>query len=550
MISLRSLHPEKILYAGSVYTLEPETPEVQAVAIRDGRILALGTDAEILALAGENTQCINLAGRAVLPGIFDSHNHLMQVGQKLAAIRLDECQSAHEMMELVRERARSTPAGEWIIGIGWNEGNFEAGKLPTRQDIDPATSDHPVLLMRYFDYDLVNSVGLRLAKVTRQTPHPLSGRIEKDELGEPNGLFRAGAKTMVRSLVPAPTQAEMQNWIRMGCQTLQQLGITSLIEPGLTARELQAYQTLRASGELSLRVNAMPSWHGFYNFETEAELDARARDLGVFSGLGDEWLRLGGLKMAIDGGTTGHTAWMYEPFIGETTVGAFNRLDKDTLVRHLCKAQELGWDVGVHTCGDRAQDFVVDAMAEAMRKSPARDVRHSIIHGYFPSEHAMQGMAENQIGAVIQPTFIYYEGELLFRDVGEARAHRYKPARSYLQHGIHLSASSDVESTVSANPFPSLYALITRKNRLGQIIGPDQGLSRLEALHTYTTAGTWLTREEALKGTLAPGKLADLIVLDQDYFKVSEESIQQIQVLLTLVGGQIVWQDPSVSRTL
>lgn len=539
---IRALYPDTILFGGHIYTLDGACPEAQAIALKDGRIVALGPDREICALAGEGTTQVDLHGRTVLPGIFDSHNHLMQVGQKLAAIRLDECSSPQEMMELVRKRAQETPPGEWIVGIGWNEGNFPGGRLPTRQDIDPATTEHPVILMRYFDYDLVNTLGLNLAKVTRHTPDPLSGRIEKDENGEPNGLFRAGAKKMVRSLVPAPTQAEMQDWIRQGSREMSKLGITSLVEPGLTARELQAYQSVHTAQGLSVRVNAMPSWHGFYNFETESELDARARDLGFSTGLGDEWLRLGGLKMAMDGGTTGHTAWMYEPFIGETEVGAFNRLDKETLVRHLCSANEYGWDVGIHTCGDKAQDFVVDAIAEAQRLRPAPAARHSIIHGYFPTAHALRMMADHQIGAVIQPTFLFYESELLFRDVGEERAHRYKPARAYLDHGINLSSSSDVESTVSANPFPALYALVSRKNHLGQVIGEDQGLSRLEALQSYTAAGCWLTREENMKGTLAPGKLADLIVLDQDYFQVAEEDILHTKVLLTLTGGQVTWQ--------
>ena len=541
-MQLQCSQPELILYNGKFYTLDPTIPDAQAIAIRDGNILALGYDAEILALAASETPQIDLKGRAVLPGIFDSHNHLMQVGQKLKLIRLDECASVEEMMELVRQKARQTPPGEWIVGIGWNEGNFPGGRFPTRQDIDPATNQHPVLLMRYFDLDLVNTLGLQRAGINRHTPDPVNGRIEKDASGEPNGLLRADANSLARSLIPKPTQAEIQEWIQMGCQAMHRLGITSVIEPGLTAYQLRAYQALHASGSLNLRVNAMPSWYGFNNTETATELDARARDLGLFSGIGDEWLRLGGLKMAFDGGTTGHTAWMYEPFEGETQVSQFNRLDRQTLIRHLEMAQELGWDVGIHVCGDRAQDFVVDVMAGVIRTHPENRSRHNIIHSYFPSQHSLELMAEHQIGAVIQPTFIYYEGDLLFRDVGEDRAQGYKPARKYLNHGIPLSASSDVESTVSANPFPALYSLVSRKTRDGLIIGADQTISRLEALQAYTTGGTWLTREEALKGTLSVGKLADLIVLDQDYFQTAEEMIPAITVLMTIVGGKIVWQ--------
>ena len=221
---------------------------------------------------------------------------------------------------------------------------------------------------------------------------------------------------------------------------------------------------------------------------------------------------------------------------------AFNRLPLDALRRYFRTAQELGWDVGIHCCGDHAQDMAVDTFAEIAREVPNPDARHNIIHAYFPTERALDQMAEYNIAAVLQPTFIYWEGDLLFRDVGEQRALNYKPARKYLDRGVVVTASSDVTSTVSANPFVSLYALVTRKNRLGQEIAPREAISREEALHTYTTGGTWLTREEDLKGTLEVGKLADMAVLDRDYFTVPEEEIKEVQVEMTVVDGRVVWE--------
>ena len=285
----------------------------------------------------------------------------------------------------------------------------------------------------------------------------------------------------------------------------------------------------------------MPSWHGFREEEAEAELEQRARAVGLASGVGDEWLRLGGLKMAIDGGTSSHTAFMYEPFAGEATVGDFNRLDPATLRRHFRTAQELGWDVGIHTCGDRAMDMVVDAFADVARAIPRPDARHNVIHAYFPSDRALAQMAEHRIAAVIQPTFLYWEGDMIFRDVGERRAANYKPARKYLDAGVVLCANSDIPSTVSPNPWVGLYALVTRKNNLGHFVAADQAISRQEALHAYTAAGAWLTREEGDKGTLAPGMLADLVVIDRDYFAVADEEIKEIKVVMTVVGGEIVY---------
>ncbi len=539
---IKDLSPDLILLNGKAYTLDDESTTAQAVAVKDGRILAVGGDAEISALAGPDTRQLALGGRAVIPGIFDSHNHFMEVGAKLSQIRLDECESPEEMMELVRQRAKDTPPGEWIVGQGWNEGNFPDGRLPTRHDIDPATSEHPVILMRFFNIDVVNTTALRLAGVTRDTPHPEGGKIERNADGEPNGLLRASAKSFVRPLVPKPTLAQMKDFLRLACQQMHRFGITSVVEPGLEPDEMRAYQSFYQDGELSVRVNLMPVWHGFHDGDIEEVLDYRAKELGIYSGLGDEWLRIGALKMAIDGGTTPHTAYMYEPYEGDTELVAFNRLELDALHRYFCTAQELGWDVGIHCCGDHAQDMAVDTFARVAREVPRADARHNIIHAYFPTPRALDQMAEHNIAAVLQPTFIYWEGDLLFRDVGERRAQNYKPARKYLDRGIVVTASSDVTSTVSANPFVALYALVTRKNKLGQEVAPHQAISRQEALRAYTVGGTWLTREEHLKGTIEVGKLADLAVLDRDYFAVPDEDIKDVGVDMTIVGGEVVWQ--------
>ena len=550
------LRPDLIIHNATIYTLSRQQPQAQALAVKTGRILAVGADAEIVPLAGPATQRLDLSGHTVLPGIFDSHNHLLQVGVKLTRIRLDECRSPAEMMELVRARAAVTPPGDWIVGEGWNEANFvdadPPGRLPTRWDIDPATDQHPVLLMRFFNTDVVNSVALRLAGVTRTTPNPAGGEIGRDAAGEANGLLRAAAKLCVRALLPPPTLTELKQAIRLGCEEMNRYGITSVLDPGLYPYEMAAYQAFVAEGRgatdagrqplpCTVRLNLMPSWHGFREEETEAELEARARGLGIATGLGDEWLRLGGLKMAIDGGTSSHTAFMYAPFEGETHVGDFNRLDPQTLRRHFRTAQALGWDVGIHTCGDRAMDMVVDAFADVARTTPWPDARHNVIHAYFPSDRALAQMAAHRIAAVIQPTFLYWEGDLIFRDVGAHRAANYKPARKYLDAGVVLCATSDIPSTVSPNPFTGLYALVTRTNNLGHLVAPDQAISRAEALCAYTVGGTWLTREAALKGTLEAGKLADLIVIDRDYFTVPAAQIKEIRVLLTIVGGQVVY---------
>jgi hypothetical protein len=396
--------------------------------------------------------------------------------------------------------------------------------------------------MRSFNLDVVNSYALRLAGIDRETPDPEGGKIEHDANGEPNGLLRAGAKRLVRQHLPETTVEDLKAGLRKAFERMQSFGITSVVEPGLYPEEIRAYQALRRDGELGIRANIMPNWCGFRDDETEEQWECRAKEFGFFSGLGDDWLRLGGLKMALDGGVNPHTATMYEPFEGETECTLYHRLDIDALPGYLRTAQSLGWDVGIHCCGDKAQDLIVDALAEIVREVPGEDARHSIIHGYFPSSRALRQMAQHRIGVVIQPCFIHWTGDSVVEDVGEGRAQNYIPTRTYLNHGIITIASSDVTSIPSGNPFVGLHSMVTRRTRSGRQIASGEAVSRVEALRAYTSAGPWLTREERLKGSIEVGKVADMAVLDRDYFSVPEDEILRTEVDLTILDGSVVYR--------
>jgi hypothetical protein len=390
--------------------------------------------------------------------------------------------------------------------------------------------------------DVVNSRALELAGVTSATPDPQGGKVERDAAGAPTGVLRAAAKTLVRGLVPDPDEAACVAALEAAGRAYLAHGITSILDPGLRPWEMRAYMRARAEGRLLVRAALMPSWHGFREDENEAELDERAAGLGVSSGLGDAWLRLAGLKMAIDGGTTSRTAWMFQPFLGESELRDYNRLDPDQLRAYFARGEALGWDIGIHAIGDRAHHEAAAAFADVLDDAPARDHRHHLIHAYFASEASLEQMARHQLAAVIQPTFIYYEGDDLFRDVGAELAQRYKPARTYLDRGIPLIATSDIPSTVHYNPFVGLYALVARRSWKGTPIAPQEALTREEALHAYTAAGSWLTREEAEKGRLAPGMLADIAVLDRDYFTVPEAEIAEIRVDMTVIDGRVAYR--------
>jgi predicted amidohydrolase YtcJ len=405
----------------------------------------------------------------------------------------------------------------------------------------------------------VNSLALQIAGVSANTPDPNGGKIERESDGTPSGILRASAKLFVRNLIADPSAEQCVNALEKASGRYLSYGITSILDPGLRPWEMQAYQMARQQGKLHVRANLMPSWHGFREDENENDLDKRAAELGVFSGLGDDWLRLGGLKMAVDGGTTSHTAWMFQPFVGETEVRNFNRLDPDDLRRFFARGTQLGWDIGIHAIGDRAhhesalafaaviESFELGAKSDEQAAPSSsltarRSPRHNLIHAYFATEQSLQAMAEFDIAAVIQPTFVYYEGDDLFRDVGEELVHRYKPMRTYLDRGIRVVATSDVPSTVHFNPFIGLYSLVTRKTHKGTRIAPQEAVTRAEALYAYTVTGAWLTREEDHKGPLRPGFLADMAVLDRDYFACDEEEIKDIKVLMTIVDGKVVYE--------
>lgn len=533
--------PNLIVHNGTILTLDASKPQVSAVASLNGRVIATGSDSDILALAGPHTKVINLQGAMVVPGLNDAHNHMLEVGIKMTRIALDECTSLAQMRDLIADAAKNTPPGQWIIGEGWNESFLVENRPPTCRDIDAATDRHPVLLKRFFNMDTVNSVALKLAGIDANTPDPAGGSIERYPDGHPNGILRAAAKLLCRNLLPAVTQDEAILGIEKASTAYLSYGITSIQEPGLYPWEMRAYMGAHRTGRMHVRTSLMPSWHGFREEEIEAELDDRAANLGLWSGLGDDMLRLTALKMAVDGGTTSRTAWMFQPFIGESVVRDFNRLNPDDLRRYFTRGHDLGWDIGIHAIGDRAHHESAMAFADVVAANP-HEHRHNLIHAYFATEESLQAMAKYQIGAVIQPTFIYFEGDDLFRDVGEELAHRYKPARTYLDRGIPMIASSDIPSTFHYNPFISLYSLVTRKTHKGTVIAPQEAISRMEALASYTVTPPWLTREEHLKGKLVPGMLADMAVLDRNYLTCDAEEILQIKVTMTILGGQVVYE--------
>ena len=319
-------------------------------------------------------------------------------------------------------------------------------------------------------------------------------------------------------------------------------GITGIVEPGVSPGICRAYQGLRSRGELPVRVCLMPNWHGFPLEQDEERMDRLLDDMGFHTGFGDEWLGLGGLKMAIDGGLTSKTALLSWPYRGEDRPREVElRLDPDRLKGWVWAAHRAGWSVGIHVVGDISQDMAVEAIWEAQRHDP-RSHRHQVIHGYYPTERALKMMSGARIIAAVQPSFIYGEADGYPDLLDKEKQESFLPLKSYLEAGVTVALSSDMPSA-HFNPFWGLYSAVTRRGMNGHQLGSGEAVSAAEGLRMMTHNNAYLTGEEDLKGSLEPGKLADLVILDRDILRVRPEEIRDTAVCATMVGGWMAFDE-------
>ena len=544
MMQIIDRAPELILTNAKITTMDPDLPEAGALAIKGRHILAVGSAEEIEALAGPDTRIVDLRGRRVIPGINDTHNHLMSTGAVLNEVSLYHARSITDIQEAVAKAVEDAEPGAWILGRGWDESLLAEKRFPNRQDIDEVAPNNPVVLERVWNMLLANSAALAAADIGRHTPDPpadllYAGRIVRDHLGEPTGIFRDRAKQMIKDVVPARTMAEFEHHIRTACKAYNALGITSVAEPGLIPEQLRAFQNVRATGDLSVRVSMCLAGWGASMEPNEAVLEERFEHVGLFSGFGDEMLRLDTIKFMPDGGMGDRTALMFEHYLDEP--GNFGQfvVSENELFRRVRWVHDRGWSIDSHTCGDRMQEIVVRAYADAQEANPNPNIRHRIHHGYFPTERTLEIMREHRIPALATIPFVTNLGESYVASVGEERASRTMPLRTYMDAGVPLALGSDSPVT-TYNPFVGIYSATTRKTVTGRDLGPEERISREEALRLYTTTSAWVTFEDDIKGTLTPGKLADIAVLNLDLFDVCDEDLFSLRSVLTITGGEIV----------
>jgi predicted amidohydrolase YtcJ len=530
------MRADAIFVNGRIYTIDPRQPRAEGMAVLQDRILAVGSADEIRALAGPGTQVIDLGGRTLLPGLNEAHMHPPMYGQALQLIDAtsQSVASIAEIMERYGQAANSAANGAWVRGRGYDDTRLAEQRHPTRHDLDAVVSDRPAYLTRTCGHiGVANSVALKLAGVTRDTPNPQGGEIDRDEQGEPTGVLRETAQRLVLDLVPEPTKDDIKSYLRTATAKLNAMGFTSMADASIRrSRELQAYQELRADGELGARTYLM--------MLIDDTLDAMAA-LGVKTGFGDEWLRIGPAKVFQDGSGGGRTAAMSVPYPDEPDNFGIQVYTQDELNDRFERAAAAGFQCCAHAIGDRAIEMIIDAMERALSLYPQTDPRWRIEHCGMMTEDLLDRMVALQLVAVPQPTFVHYLGDSYIRNFSREWLELAYPCRDWIDRGILTIGSSDAPVT-PAEPFVSIRAAVTRLTQDGDRMGPEQGVTVDEALAMYTINGARGAFEEAIKGSLTPGKLADAIIVDRDPHDVPPEALHEVQVDLTMLGGKVVYE--------
>jgi len=537
--------PELILAGGQIRTLDEARPTAPAVAIDRGRFVAVGGE-ELRSQAGPATELRELAGATIVPGLVDAHNHLLHTGAMLAQVQLYDCRSLDEILRLVAERVATTAPGAWVIGRGWDESLLAERRHPTRHDLDAAAPDNPVVLFRVWNKLTCNSPALRLAGIDRSTPDPPAGSLyagsfERDGQGEPTGLFRDRAKELIERHLPTPDEDELVASIETACRAYNRVGITAVGEPGLWPHEIRAFHRARREGRLTVRTDMMMAGWGFGSPETEAGLEERFEGVGISGGFGDELLRLEGIKLMPDGGLGDRTARMLDPYPGGSGDRGQWVVAPDELPQRIRFCHDLGFPVDCHTCGDECQQVIVRAYAAAQEASPKPWLRHRVHHAYFPTGETLELMTRYRIPALVSSPFIRNLGESYVVSVGEERAGGVMPMRTYLDRGIPLAGSSDSPIT-DFDPWVGMTAAATRATVAGRVLGAGERLSAEEALRSYTVGGAYATGRELSVGSIAPGKLADLVLLDRDPLAVDPAELLAVRVEATMLGGRWVFE--------
>jgi hypothetical protein len=543
----RSTPADLVITDARIYTVNASQPWAQALAVRGGKIIAVGSNRTIALYRGPSTKVVDAKGHMVLPGFVDTHVHFLAGAARLQEVSLDDARTVSDFQKMIKDYATAHPHNPWIQGMGWFYDIFGPDGLPNKKLVDEVLSDRPALLLAYDGHTaLANSRALRLAGITRDTPDPPNGIIVRDPAtGEPTGVLKEAAEQLVQKVIPQPAPDEQLDGLAKAIHYASSLGLTRLISCGGDAEQIELFDKLRERRALTARLYLAP----FVNppAATPQFMEKVTRNREKYH---DDWIDAGAVKFLLDGVIEAHTAAMLEPYANDPTNRGELYFEPDQYKQAVLEFDRLGFQIFTHAIGDRAIRLALDAYEAANLANHHADGRDRIEHIEDPSAPDIPRFGKLGVIASMQPLHATPNRDVLTVwavNVGPERAQRAWPWRDLLAGGAHLSFGSDWP-VVTLNPWPGVQILLTRETPEGTPAGgwhPDQRLTLAQAIEGYTMGGAIAGRRDKTEGSIEVGKLADVIVISQDLFQVPPEQIGRTRVLLTLVGGQVVYTDPS-----
>lgn len=534
-----------LLLNGKVWTENPAQPQAQAVAISGDTILTVGSDAELNRLAGPHTKVINLHGRRVTPGFNDSHVHFVIGGDALASVQLRDAASPAEFRARVAAFAKTQPKGAWLRNGLWDHQGWSPAVLPTHDLIDDVTPDNPVMLWRLDGHmALANALAMKLAGVDRNTPDPPGGEIVRDATGAPTGIFKDAAVAVIMSKMPPLTESELDAALSAAMAEAARHGVTSVQNMAGSAddpdslMDFREFQKFEREGRLTVRIYAS---RGLHHWSSLA-------DAGVQAQFGSDTLRIGDLKDFADGSIGSHTAWMEKPFEGSSYRGlqTADLQHRDQMLAMMQGADRAGLQLAIHAIGDQANRDILDLFEQVAQADGPADRRFRIEHAQHVDPADFARFAKLGVVASMQPYHAIDDGRWVESVIGHERSRSSYAWRSMLDAGVVLAFGSDWP-VAPLDPVMGVYAAVTRRTLDGKNPGgwiPEQRITVAEAVTAYTVGSAYAEHQEAKKGSIAKGKLADLVVLSDDIFAIPPEKIADTRVDMTIFDGRIIYERP------
>jgi predicted amidohydrolase YtcJ len=526
-----------IIRNAKVWTVDKSHPTAHAVAVLGDRISAVGTNDEIEAWHGTRTRVIDAAGKLLLPGFNDSHVHFVDGGLSLDNVQLNDATSAEEFAHRITRRARTTPKGEWVTGGDWDETKWNPARMPTKELIDPATPDTPVFVSRYDGHmALANSVTLRLAGITAETPDPPGGVIVRDSQGNPTGALKDAAMDFVSKVQPPLSHEQRVKAVKRALAHAASVGVTSVQHMNPEYADMAVYAELLQRGELTTRIYAAPLIPG---------VDDQVK-IGIRHAFGGPFLRIGALKAYADGSLGSATAYFFEPFSNQPNNHGILSDEMHPVSRmqdRMMRADAAGLQLCTHAIGDQGISMILDIYSEIVKAHGENDRRFRIEHAQHMAAKDFDRFTQLHVIASVQPYHAIDDGRWAEERIGHDRASRTYAFRTFLNHGVRLAFGTDW-NVAPLNPMLTVYAAVTRATLDGKNPGgwfPEQKLTLPEALEAYTMGSAYAEFQENEKGSITPGKLADMVLLGNDIFTIDPAKIRDARVVTTIVGGKMVW---------